>query len=111
MRRPGHRVIAMTKEKKEIKNAIVQKLGEIGEKVETMKKSILETGADLGDETRELDSLVRELKALQGLSAFDKTAYQREYMRKKRAENPDYRPIMKSVKDLPDWRKSPENLE
>ena len=101
----------MTKDKTEVKNAILQKLGEINDKVGTMKVRVLEEDADIGSETRELDSLVRELKALQGLSAFDKTAYQREYMRKKRAENPDYRPIMKTVKDLPDWRKSPENLD
>ena len=37
----------------------------------------------------------------------DRTAYQREYMRKKRAENPDYRPIIEPIRDLPDWRKPP----
>lgn len=43
---------------------------------------------------------MRGLKAQMGLSSFDKTAYQREYMLKKRTEDPDYRPIMRGVKDL-----------
>jgi SMC interacting uncharacterized protein involved in chromosome segregation len=101
----------MSVDNSELKKALSKKLDEIGVKVETMKSRVKEDDPDIASDTRELDSLVRELKALQGLSAFDKTAYQREYMRKKRSENPDYRPIIKHVKDLPEWRKSPEDLE
>lgn len=101
----------MTEDKTEKKTAIVQKLEEISQKAEAMKARVLEGDADLVADARELDSLVRELKALQGMSSFDKTAYQREYMRKKRAEDPGYRPIIKHARDVPDWRKSPEDLE
>lgn len=75
----------------------------IGKKAKAMKAHV-EEGADIQGEVRELDQLVRELKAQLGMSAFDKTSYQREYMRKKRAEDPDYRPILRGIKDLPNWK-------
>lgn len=75
----------------------------IGKKAKSMKAHV-EEGADIQGEVRELDQLVRELKAQLGMSAFDKTSYQREYMRKKRAEDPDYRPILRGIKDLPNWK-------
>jgi hypothetical protein len=97
----------MPKKQKKIipENTLLKKLDEISAQVETIKARALEEGADLRDELRELDRLVRELKALQGLSAFDKTAYQREYMRKRRALDPEYRPVMRKIKDLSDWRR------
>jgi phage host-nuclease inhibitor protein Gam len=97
----------MPKKQKKItpENALLQKLDEISAQVETIKVKALEKGTDLRSELRELDRLVRELKALQGLSAFDKTAYQREYMRKRRALDPEYRPVMRNIKDLSDWRR------
>ena len=94
------------KQKKAIpQNALLEKLEEISRQVATIKTKALEGSTDLRDELRDLDKLVRELKALQGLSAFDKTAYQREYMRKKRALDPEYRPVMRNIKDMTDWRR------
>lgn len=81
----------------------MKKLDEIGKKTKIIKTHVKE-GADIECEVRELDQLVRELKAQLGMSAFDKTAYQREYMRKKRSEDPDYRPILRGVKDIPNWK-------
>jgi len=97
----------MPKKQKKItpEKALLEKLDEISKQVETIKAKAAEEGADLRDELRELDRMVRELKALQGLSAFDKTAYQREYMRKRRALDPEYRPVMRNIKDLTDWRR------
>ena len=82
---------------------LIQKLDEIGKKTKLIKARAKE-GADIEVEVRELDGLVRELKAQLGMSAFDKTAYQREYMRKRRAEDPDYRPILRGVRDIPNWK-------
>lgn len=97
----------MTDKEAEVKKAIWQKLEEITAKTEAIKARCKAGDGDISGDTRELDRLVRELKAFIGQSAFDKTAYQREYMRKKRAEDPEYRPIIKGVKNLPDWRKPP----
>lgn len=100
-------MIIMTGREAEVKEAIWQKLEEITARTEAIKARVKAGESDISDDTRELDRLVRELKAFIGQSAFDKTAYQREYMRKKRAEDPEYRPIMQGVKSLPDWRKPP----
>ncbi|WP_424358364.1 hypothetical protein [Methanocella sp. MCL-LM] len=100
-------MIIMTGREAEVKEAIWQKLEEISARTETIKARVKAGDSDISGDTRELDRLVRELKAFIGQSAFDKTAYQREYMRKKRAEDPEYRPIMQGVKSLPDWRKPP----
>jgi hypothetical protein len=97
----------MTDKKAEVKAAIGRKLDEIAQKTGEMKSRVSDGDVDIGDDTRDLDRLLRELKALIGQSAFDKTAYQREYMRKKRADNPNYRPIIESIKSMPDWRKPP----
>jgi hypothetical protein len=97
----------MTDKKAELKAAIGRKLDEIAQKTGEMKSRVSDGDGDIGDDTRDLDRLVRELKALIGQSAFDKTTYQREYMRKKRADNPNYRPIIESIKSMPDWRKPP----
>lgn len=82
---------------------LVQKLDEIAKKTKLIKTHVKE-GEDIENDVRELDALVRELKAQLGMSAFDKTAYQREYMRKKRSEDPDYRPILRGVRDIPNWK-------
>lgn len=81
----------------------MQKLDEIGKKTKVIKAHVKES-ADIESDVRELDQLLRELKAQLGMSAFDKTAYQREYMRKKRSEDPDYRPILRGVRDIPNWK-------
>ncbi len=82
---------------------LIQKLDEIGKKTKLIKAHVKE-GTDIEREVRELDHLVRDLKAQLGMSAGDKTAYQRESMRKKRAEDPDYRPILRGVRDIPNWK-------
>jgi hypothetical protein len=86
---------------------ILKLLDEIGRKSESIKARVSGGDTDIDDDIRELDHLFRDLKAAAGQPAFDRTAYQREYMRKKRAENPDYRPIIGPIKDMPDWRKPP----
>jgi SMC interacting uncharacterized protein involved in chromosome segregation len=91
----------------ELKTALMEKLDEIGAKTESIKARVSNGEVDIGDDIRELDHMVRDLKAAAGKSTFDRTAYQREYMRKKRSENPGYRPIIGPVRDLPDWRKPP----
>ncbi len=101
-------MIAMKDEKKsELKITILNMLDEIDRQAESMKNKVSDGDIDIDDGIRELDRLVRDLKATAGQPAFDRTAYQREYMRKKRAENPDYRPIIEPIRDLPDWRKPP----
>lgn len=85
----------------------MEKLDEISRKTESIKARVNNGDLDVGEDIKELNKLIRELKAAAGKPAFDRTAYQREYMRKKRAENPDYRPIIGPIKDLPDWRKPP----
>jgi hypothetical protein len=100
----------MTDENASLSETMRQNLARIGEKVNEMKARARTGETDLRGDVQELDRLVRELKAMHGLSAFDKTAYQREYMRKKRAEDPDYRPIMRGVRDVPDWRSRCDTL-
>ncbi len=85
-------------------NDLTHKLKEIDKQVETMLTMARDGKHDLHDDAKELDRLVREFKAQLGMSSFDKTTYQREYMRRKRAEDPSYRPLMRGLKDLPDWR-------
>ncbi|OPY26101.1 MAG: hypothetical protein A4E28_02696 [Methanocella sp. PtaU1.Bin125] len=86
---------------------LLKLLDEIGKLTESMKARVSNGDADIRDSVKELDHLIHDLKASAGLTAFDRTAYQREYMRKKRAEDPDYRPIIEPIRDLPDWRKPP----
>jgi SMC interacting uncharacterized protein involved in chromosome segregation len=97
----------MKDKKAELKITLMKKLDEISEKTESIKARVSEGEADIGEEVRELERLVRDLKASIGKPAFDRTAYQREYMRKKRSEDPEYRPIIGTASDLPDWRKPP----
>lgn len=87
------------------RKAALKKLDGIIEQTKSLKARVSGGDADIGDDIRELERLVSELKAATGKPIFDRTAYQREYMRKKRADNPDYRPIIGPIKDLPDWRK------
>jgi hypothetical protein len=97
----------MTDKKAELEAALREKLEEIGKLTESMKARVSNGDTDIGDDIRELDHLVHDLKATEGHPAFDRTTYQREYMRKKRAEDPGYRPIIGPIRDLPDWRKPP----
>lgn len=99
----------MTEKPTDFSADLVRKLDEIAAIAGEMKAAALQGKSELVTDAKELDRKIRELKALLGMSAFDKTAYQRDYMRKKRAEDPDYRPIMEPVRDLPDWRKPPAN--
>jgi SMC interacting uncharacterized protein involved in chromosome segregation len=97
----------MKDKKAEQKIAVIDKLDEIGEKAASIRARVSDGDTDVGEAVEELDRLVRDLKAAIGKKTFDRTAYQREYMRKKRAENPDYRPIIGTASELPDWRKPP----
>ena len=97
----------MKDKKAELRNALLEKLDEIEAKAASIKSKVSGGEADIIEDVRELDRLVHDLKVSTGKPAFDRTAYQREYMRKKRAENPDYRPIIGTASDLPDWRKPP----
>ena len=104
-------MIAMADETTEPKNALLQKLEEIEKRVKSIKARVQIGEANVGDdivaEVRDLDQLVRDLKAQIGMSAFDKTAYQREYMRKKRATHPEYGALARTVhEDVPPWLKS-----
>lgn len=102
---PG-RPITMNK-KSQRQAELLKVLDEIGKLTESMKARVANGDTDIRDDLKELDHMVHDLKALAGLPAFDRTAYQREYMRKKRAEDPDYRPIIEPIRDLPDWRRPP----
>jgi hypothetical protein len=97
----------MKEKKAEIQTNLLKMIEEIGRQTESIKAKVSNGDVDIGDDIRALEHLVRDLKAAAGQPAFDRTAYQREYMRKKRAENPDYRPIIEPIRDLPDWRKPP----
>jgi hypothetical protein len=80
-----------------VKKKVDDKLDEIQEKITTMKG--LRDENELGRETRSLGGLVLDLKKLQGLGGFDRTAYNRDYITKRQAEDPgDGKPEI--IKDL-----------
>jgi hypothetical protein len=88
-------------------NVLWQKLDENGRKIEAMKSRVEAKETVIGDDVRELEQLIRDLKVQIGQSAFDKNAYQREYMRRKRATHPEYGALVRAVReDVPDHLRS-----
>jgi len=71
-----------------VKKKTDDKLDEILEKITQMKG--LKDDKELGRETRSLESMVLDLKKLQGTGGFDRAKYNKEFIQKKRAEDPGY---------------------